>query len=131
MFEMNKGPFCMRRLGRFLLWSSPRLYRLFGLARGRGDCWQRDFDVWIGGFPRSANTFAAEAFQMVNPQVRLASHHHVPVFIIAWLEMHKPGMFLIREPEAAVASWAVVWQGHLPESLDYYIDYHRTLMTYS
>ncbi len=125
---MNNGPFLMRRLGRRLFWRWPALYRHFGLVRGRGDCFEQDFDLWLGGFPRSANTFACEAFQIANPGARLASHRHVPPFIIRWLDAGRPGIFLIREPEDAVISWTILWGGHLEESLNYYLDFHRALL---
>ena len=131
LVAMNKGPFVLRRLGRLLFWRRPALYRYFGLLRGRGDCFDQDFDLWIGGFPRSANTFAVEAFQSANPGVRLASHRHIPAFIIRWLDAGQPGIFLIRQPEEAVLSWTILWRGYLEETLEYYIDFHRALLPHA
>lgn len=127
---MNKGPFFVRSLGRRLLWSRPAIYRHFGLLRGRGDCLDNGFDLWIGGFPRSANTFALEAFRLANPAVRLVNPQHLPPFVVSSINKGKPGIFLIREPEDSVISWAILWGGYLEESLDYYIDYHQALLRY-
>jgi PAS domain S-box-containing protein len=125
---MNKGPFLLRSFGRWLFWRRPALYRCFGLVRGRGDCFDQDFDLWVGGFPRSATSFASEAFQLANPGVRLARDRHLAPSMVHWLDLGRPGLFLIREPEDAVISWAILWGGYLEESLDYYIDFHRALL---
>src|SRR5438105_4275553 len=99
---LREGPFLIRRLGRVLFWRDPALYRWFGVVRHDCDCLQNGFDVWMGGFPRSANTFAVAAFKLANPTVQLATHFHVPPFIIHGLRCGKPGFFLIRQPEEAV-----------------------------
>lgn len=127
---MNKGPFVLRTWGRRLLWGRPTLYRHLGLARGRGDCFDEEFDLWIDGFPRSANTFTSEAFRLANPAARLIDHRHLPPFLVRWVRTERPGIFLIRKPDDAVISWAIVWGGYLEESLDYYIDFHRALLPY-
>ncbi|HEX2971916.1 MAG TPA: hypothetical protein VHP11_06265 [Tepidisphaeraceae bacterium] len=67
---------------------------------------------------------------MANPTARVASHHHIPTFIVHALDQGKPGIFLIRKPEDSVVSWAIYWKGHLKACLDYYIDYHHTLLPY-
>jgi hypothetical protein len=129
---MREGPFLMRRLGRILFWRDPVLYRWLGVIRDRGDCLEDGFEVWMGGYPRSANTFAVAAFKLANPAARLASHLHIPPFIIHSLHCKKPGIFLIRRPEEAVVSWTIYWEGRmkLADSLDYYIDFHRSMLSH-
>lgn len=129
---MGGGPFPVRRLGRRLLWTRPSLYRWFGILRDRGDCLEEDFEVWIGGYPRSANTFAVAAFKLANPQVRIASHWHIPTFVIHGLRCGKPGILVIRRPLDSVVSWTLYWQGKmkLEDSLDYYLDFHNALLPY-
>ena len=124
------GPFPIRRLGRFLLWQRPSLYRWVGIIRQYGDCLKTDFDIWMGGYPRSANTFAAVAFKLANPKISLASHFHVPAFIIQGLKAGKPGIFLIRRPEDCVVSWTLYWNGklRLEDSLNYYVDFHLLIL---
>jgi len=100
--------------------------------RGHGDCLMADFDMWIGGFPRSANTFTSACFKLANPKVKVASHYHIPAFIINWIQKRKPGLFLIRQPVDSVVSWTIFWQGQMKvgEALDYYIDFHRAMLGY-
>src|SRR2546423_5800456 len=107
------GPFPIRRLGRRLLWAHPTLYRWFGILRNRGDCLADDFDIWIGGYPRSANSFATAVFKLGNPKVRVATHLHIPTFIINALRLNKPGVLLVRKPIDAAVSWAIFWEGQM------------------
>ena len=132
MTEYSAVDFFVRRLGRFLLWRYPALYRRIGLARHKRDCLDRDFEVWFGGYPRSANTFAVAAFSLANRTVRLASHFHVPPFLINCVKCDKPGIFLVRNPEDAAISWTIYWEGRfkIGDSLDYYIDFHRAMSQY-
>lgn len=119
------------RVGRFLLWRYPALYRRLGLLRGHGDCLADDFDLWIDGFPRSAQTFASKSFHVANPIAKVRSHHHLPPFIINAIEAEKPGILLIRKPEDAAVSWAVFWNLSVGSCLDYYIDFHRALLPHA
>jgi hypothetical protein len=129
---MNKGPILLRRIGRILFWRYPAVYRGFGILRGRGDCLKQECDVWMGGYPRSANTFAVAAFKLANPAARLGSHFHIPPFIISCLQLQKPGVFVIRAPEDAAISWTIYWKGQttLEHCLDYYLDFHRVMRPY-
>jgi hypothetical protein len=129
---LGGGPFPVRRVGRRLLWRHPRVYRWFGILRNRGDCLENGFDVWFGGYPRSANTYCVAAFKLANPAVPIASHWHIPAFIIHALDLGKPGIFLIRRPVDPVISWTIFFQGQLTlqDSLQYYIDFHRAMLPY-
>src|SRR3954463_12597754 len=129
---LNGGPFPVRRMGRLLLWKHPRMYRTFGVLRDRGDCLEKDFEVWFGGYPRSANTFSIASFNLANPHVRIARHWHIPAFIINAVRLGKPGILHLRRPEDSVVSWTIFWRGQheLADSLDYYIDFHRALLPY-
>jgi hypothetical protein len=121
----------VRSLVRRFLWRRPAFYRPVGILRKRGDCMDRDFDVWFGGYPRSANTFAMKAFELGNPGVKTRGRLHVPPFVIQALHLGKPGMFLVRKPEDAVLSWAIFAGPNSKTSvldcINYYIDFHRIL----
>lgn len=65
----------------------------------------RDSGLVIEGFPRSANTFAVEAFKSSQKQsVRLAHHLHVPAQIVRAAQYGIPTLVLVRPPEDAVIS---------------------------
>jgi hypothetical protein len=95
--------------------------------RGRGDCLNLDYDLWIDGFPGSGTALAATAFREANPEVKLAGRWHAPPFILHALYSFKPGIFLIRQPADAVISAAILSSCSLGESLDYYNDFHRVM----
>lgn len=116
-----------KRAGRWLLWPRPFWYRPFGIVRRQMDCMNRQFDLWIDGFPRSANTFCVHAFQSANPKAKVRSHRHLPPFIIQAVAYGKPGIFLVRKPVDAALSWAIYRQEELGICLEYYIDFHRAL----
>jgi len=109
------------------LWHDPSLYRWFGRLRGRGDCLNLDYDLWIDGFPGSGTALAATAFWEANPEIKLAGRRHAPPFILHALYSFKPGIFLIRQPADAAISAAILANCSLGESLDYYNDFHRVM----
>ncbi|HXD00448.1 MAG TPA: hypothetical protein VN048_13985 [Verrucomicrobiae bacterium] len=117
----------VHRLARACLWHDPSLYRWFGRLRGRGDCLNLDYDLWIDGFPGSGTALAATAFWEANPEVKLAGRWHAPPFILHALYSFKPGIFLIRQPADAAISSAILSNSSLGESLDYYNDFHRVM----
>jgi hypothetical protein len=123
----GRSTFLFRRLARACLWHDPALYRWFGKLRGRGDCLDLNFDLWIDGFPGSANGLAAKAFGQANPSASLGGRWHAPPFILHALFNFKPGIFLVRQPADAVISWAILSNRSLAECLDYYNDFHRVL----
>jgi hypothetical protein len=129
---MNKSPILLHRIGRVVCWRSPLLYRFFGLVRRHGDCLSGAYDAWIGGYPRSANTFSAAAFRLANPKVRLATHFHIPPFVVNAVRLRKPGIFLVRPPEDTVASLTIYWKGRVKseDCLDHYLDFYRIMAPY-
>jgi hypothetical protein len=100
-------------------------------VRGRGDCLQTDFDVWVGGYPRSSNSFATAALKLGNPGMKVATHWHIPAFIINAVQRHKPGILMLRHPIDAAVSWTLFWEGRLTidQALDYYLDFHQALVS--
>ena len=65
----------------------------------------RDTDICIDGFPRSANSFAVGAFEHAQEEnVSIAHHTHVPAQLLRATELGIPAMALIRDPVDAVVS---------------------------
>jgi hypothetical protein len=60
--------------------------------------------IVIDGFPRSANTFSARAFQFANPGVAVSHHMHAPANILLGVRYRIPTVVLIRPPVDAVLS---------------------------
>jgi hypothetical protein len=92
----------------------------------------RDTDAIIEGFPRSANTFAATAFELAQTRpVRVARHLHVPSQIIAGARLGIPTIVLVRDPEEAVLSLSL-WTPHvtLEDGLRDYIRFYRRILPY-
>jgi hypothetical protein len=116
------------RITRTLTWREPLLYLPFGLLRGRGNVLRGDYDVWVEGYPRSGNTFCTATLQVANPGLRLASHKHLPAYVIQAHRRRKPGVLLIREPADAAVSWAIFTGHALEDCLDYYVDFHAALL---
>jgi hypothetical protein len=90
----------------------------------------RHTDAVIEGFPRSANTFAATAFELAQPnRVRVARHHHVPSQIIFATKHRIPTIVLIRDPEDAVLSLIVRTPALTPEDcLKGYVGFYRRIL---
>lgn len=114
----------------------------------------RDCEVLIDGYPRSANTFACDAFTVAQGHsikdrslngypIKLANHMHAPAQFVLAKKYVIPAMLVLREPVAAALSWRVfthgkdaanVWlrhnQGKYPAytALRDYIRFHEPLL---
>jgi hypothetical protein len=92
---------------------------------------RRDFDVWLDGYPRCGNTFAALALAEVLPHgCKIRTHTHQPALILSAVAQGKPGIFVIRSPKECASSWALFAGKPVGELLDYFIDFHRVLLPY-
>ncbi|MGN6378219.1 MAG: hypothetical protein ACTHNU_04650 [Gaiellales bacterium] len=99
------------------------------LSRGRAVV-GADTELVIEGFPRSANTFAAVAFQLAQPTpVRLAHHVHAASQVIAAVRAGVPAIVLVRDPRDAVPS-QLIRAPHLPLDLvlDGYARFYEPLL---
>jgi hypothetical protein len=73
--------------------------------RGHGVVVDRDTEVVIEGFPRSANSFAVAAFEMAQERrMRIAHHVHAPAQVLRAIALGVPAIVLIRDPEDAILS---------------------------
>lgn len=89
---------------------------------------RRSHDIYIGGYPRSGNTFAVKAFLLANPGTTILSRLHIPTYIVQSVKRGEPGMVLIRKPVDAAISWAIYRNEPLWQTLAYYNDFHRVLL---
>lgn len=85
----------------------------------------------IEGFPRSANTFAVNAFQQAQrEQVRLAHHLHMPAQVIRAAQLRIPSLVLIRNPEDAITSLVIRNPQSVEQALRHYIMFYETVAEY-
>ena len=86
-------------------------------------------DVLIEGFPRSANTYAVEAFQLLqNRHCAIGNHFHNPAQFALAERYGLPAMLLLREPEGAVVSFAAYQATGIRPALQAYIRFHAPLL---
>jgi hypothetical protein len=86
----------------------------------------------IEGFPRSANSFAYEAFLAGQPRpLRVAHHMHVPAQVLRAVAWRIPALVLIRKPLDAAVSYAIMAPGVAPRTiLRAYASFYETLEPY-
>lgn len=90
-----------------------------------------DDELVIDGYPRSANTFACDAFIVAqNREVKMGNHFHSPAQFALATKYGVPAMLVLREPVAAALSWTVFTEGKLTaaDTLRNYVRFHRPLM---
>jgi len=125
---LSSSTFRLRRALRRLLWPHPSIYYPFGILRKRGNVFDHDARLYMGGYPRSGNSFAAIAFSSANPRVRIHTHQHIPAFVLHLVKCKIPGLVLIRAPLDAAVSWAIHQNQTLEEAVAYWNDYYETLL---
>lgn len=118
------------KLGRLVLWHCPAFYGPVAMLRQR---LPRPYgnDIWVGGYPRSANTFMQKCLQRAFPDKILAAHLHMPPWVISELERKRPGILLVRAPGEAALSYAASFDVPVAESLDFYVHFHAVVWPYA
>ena len=108
-------------------------YAFYGLIpKNRMLSVDRNTQLVIEGFPRSANTFAVVAFNKAQPtKLQIAHHMHVPAQIIKGVQKKIPTIVLIRNPKDAVVS-LVMYDPRisLTRALKCYISFYQTIYLY-
>jgi len=128
----------LHRIGRRIFWPQPTLYRwVVSKWRGRHIPKARPGLFWVGGYPRSANTFTAYNLKhCLRPAESIEFHLHLPPQILVLHKAGSPGILVLRKPLSAVMSYCQLLHLHqrgaslveaLASKLDYYIDFHRSL----
>lgn len=111
----------------------PNLFRLTYRLAGRPTeiLVNRDSDLLIEGFPRSANTYAAWAFMLANPRGRLARHVHSAAHVMLALRYRVPALVLLRSPQAAIESLLVRRPSlHPKQAVIDYFSFYSALVPY-
>lgn len=92
----------------------------------------RDTDLLIEGFPRSANTFAAWAFMLTNPECKLAHHVHTRSHVVLAVRRRIPAVVLLRPPADAVRS-LLVRRSEIPPAIAFrrYIAFYEGVAPYT
>lgn len=92
---------------------------------------ERGDDALIDGYPRSANTFAWEAFLTSQDRpMKVGNHFHTPAQFMLARKYGIPAMLVLREPLAAASSLVVFDEAlyNPAGTLRYYLDFHRPLL---
>lgn len=88
-----------------------------------------DSDVYVDGFPRSANSYAFYAFRLANPDAMVCGHCHSAGAIRHALDLGVPTLLLVREPRACIASLVQFVPGlTVVEALGHYRRFHRRVL---
>lgn len=92
----------------------------------------KDTEIVIEGYPRSANTFAVAAFNYSQGRkVCIARHTHAPAQVMQGARCSIPVVLLLRKPEDAVVSLVIRDQSMtLTKALKMYIWYHEAILEF-
>jgi len=106
------------------------LYKIFGKRKYL--LINKNVEIVIEGFPRSANTYAVVAFEISQKRkVNIAHHLHSPSQILKAIEWNIPTMVLIREPKEAILSFIIRHpEFSLKNAIKYYIHFYSPLLSY-
>ena len=113
-------------------WRSRPSYLHYARMRyGRERILDKGTDIVIEGYPRSANTFAYEAFKRSNPGLRVAHHVHSVAQVLEAERLGVPCIVLVRDPRDAVPSWMVYEHCTARAALQRWLSFHEPLLTRS
>ena len=108
-------------------------YLAFARRRYESATIDRDTQLVIEGFPRSASTFATVCFQMAQPSpVRVAHHLHAPAQIVEAVRRETPVLVTVRHPRDAAIS-CVIREPYVPLgwALDVYARFYEALSSHA
>lgn len=70
---------------------------------------QRNTDICIEAPSGSGNSYFVNGFRKINPNVRVAHHHHVAAQVMRGVHFQIPTVVILRDPIACVVSRAAYW----------------------
>lgn len=129
----SRIPVEVRTKLRTYLFRKPRLAWLVAHAdaRTRLSLPDRDTEIVIDGFPRSANSFSLVSFLSVNPEARVSNHLHSPLSVHGARRFGIPMIMMIRNPREAVRSYIQFVEGVTPVSaIRMYSGYYRAALPF-
>lgn len=106
------------------------IYNILAPKHNRTLLCNKNTDIVIEGFPRSANTFAVVYFEKAQKnKVNIAHHLHVEAQIIRAVEMKIPACVLIRNPEDCIRSLLMRHpETSIEWALNRYIQFYKNLL---
>ena len=120
---------------RRMLHASPLLHSMMLTLRGERTLFPaRDDDLFLTGYPRSANSFSLNLARSTFPELRIAGYIHTHGSVRLARTFGMPVLILLRAPHDAVASLLHMQAGAADHAvldrlarraLVHYIDYHR------
>jgi len=123
----------MRARYRFRCWlarNSGLFFPIFRLSAHRQLLVQKDTQLVIEGYPRSANTFAVVAFAKAQSvPIKTAHHLHAQAQVLRGVERGIPVCVLIRQPIDAMKSFLVMYPDITPVmALRAYIEFYSDVL---
>lgn len=118
---------------RYLSMQYPPLYLLLTrFGDQNGVLVDSETEITIEGFPRSANTFAVNAFRLAQQRpIKIAHHKHSTTQFLFSKRLQIPALLVIRSPEDAVISFLIREPCiSLKKALQYWIFMYQRLWQY-
>jgi hypothetical protein len=108
----------LRRRLRLAISTRPTLYSIYARAEKLRFQITPETTVVVDSYPRSANSFFEAAFTRAHGgRERVAHHSHAAAQVLAGVRLGLPCVVLLREPEAAIASFFEMNGGDYPIDL--------------
>ncbi len=117
----------LKRRVRPLLWRFPFLHAIVMRVFHGGWPKKTSGNFWVAGFPRSGNTFAGVLLAETGKFGRVDYHFHRAGKIAALSQSGIPGIMVVRRPDDAAISWAILNDWALERALEDYVDFHKFL----
>lgn len=103
-------------------------YLRYFIKKDRYALVDKDTELLIDGFPRSANTFAYAFIELTQPVKKIAHHVHLPVQFSRSIRFSTPAVFLIRNPVDAAISMSIRRPTYFPYLIFlYYFLFHKRI----